>query len=193
MSYNNNYYYSNAPNYSYVPNYHPGYTNVQVEDSKAPNVDTTESIYSVGSRKSAKWRDKPSFNSGWRFGAIGFATAAVVVLILNVGITQYAVSKFGTGDQQIGTIYAGDCTKSKKLNSWLHIAINALSTTLLAGSNFCMQCLSAPTRQDVDKAHKEKRWLDIGVPSLRNMRHVGWKKVIVYCLLMSSSVPLHLL
>ncbi|OJJ82358.1 uncharacterized protein ASPGLDRAFT_531052 [Aspergillus glaucus CBS 516.65] len=53
-----------------------------------------------------------------------------------------------------------------------HLVINILSTLMLAGSNFTMQCLCAPTRKDLDRAHQSNRWLDIGAPSIRNLRSI---------------------
>lgn len=39
----------------------------------------------------------------------------------------------------------------------MHIIINILSTALLAASNYVMQCLSAPTRPDVNEAHTQRK------------------------------------
>ncbi|KAK2765090.1 hypothetical protein FQN54_008789 [Arachnomyces sp. PD_36] len=43
----------------------------------------------------------------------------------------------------------------------LHLVINVLSTVILAATNYCMQCLGAPARADIDKAHAQRRWLEI--------------------------------
>ena len=76
---------------------------------------------------------------------------------------------------------------------WLHLAINVLSTILLSASNYCIQCLSSPTRQEVNKAHANAEWLDIGVPSIRDLRYIGWRRIITWWLLGLNSVPLHLM
>lgn len=76
----------------------------------------------------------------------------------------------------------------------VHFGINVVSTLLLGSSNYCAQLLAAPTRSEVDTAHDKGDWLDIGVPSLRNL----WKKRIArnrkaaWTLLMISSVLLPL-
>jgi hypothetical protein len=93
----------------------------------------------------------------------------------------------------MSTIYTGDCKRVETTDTWIHLAINALSTLLLSGSNYCMQCLSAPTRAEVDAAHARKKWLDIGVPSIRNLRNIGRKRVFLWWCLGLSSVPLHLI
>lgn len=79
------------------------------------------------------------------------------------------------------------------MNTGIHLAINALSTILLSSSNYCMQCLSAPTRKELDNAHSKGKWLDIGVMSTRNLRGIATKRVVLWWLLGISSLPLHLL
>ena len=68
------------------------------------------------------------------------------------------------------TLQHGDCGKMKRLDLGLHLLINILSTILLGASNYSMQCLTAPTRQDIDQAHHDNSWMDIGVPSVKNIR-----------------------
>jgi hypothetical protein len=134
-----------------------------------------------------RYRD---LREGWRFGAsLGFLTC-LFVLILNVILTIWGALR-SKGNN--GHIFEGDCTTAKHHNMGLHIVINVLSTLMLGASNYSMQCLSAPTRQDIDKAHREGRWLDIGVQSLKNLRWTQRWKWMVWCLLGLSSLPLHLL
>lgn len=75
----------------------------------------------------------------------------------------------------------------------LHLAICILSSLLLGASNYCMQILSAPTRKEVDAAHAKRKWLSIGVASIKNLLYVDRRKTFVYILLGVSSIPLHLL
>ena len=120
------------------------------------------------------------------------SVVASLVLLTNLAATVYFKIRWKSiGD--LGTIYRGDCSQSHRLNSGLHIIINALSTTLLATSNLCMQLLAAPTRQEIDKAHKHHIWLDIGVPSFRNLKHISKRRGIAIFLLAVSSIPLHFL
>ncbi|KAF2834551.1 hypothetical protein M501DRAFT_922725, partial [Patellaria atrata CBS 101060] len=90
-------------------------------------------------------------------------------------------------------LFNGECSKASHINSGIHLVINVLSSLLLGASNYSMQCLSAPTRLDVDKAHVKGRWLDIGVPSVRNISAIGWARVLLWFSLAISSLPLHLL
>jgi hypothetical protein len=128
--------------------------------------------------------------SGWRFGVLSFAIWASVVFTVNLIITVWGSV---THREDEGLLKEGDCGRIKNINSGLHILINILSTILLSGSNYCMQCLSAPTRKEVDRAHATRRWLDIGVPSFRNLRHISRWRLALWLLLGISSLPLHLL
>ncbi|EQB43346.1 hypothetical protein CGLO_18004 [Colletotrichum gloeosporioides Cg-14] len=67
-----------------------------------------------------------------------------------------------------------------------------MSTLLLGASNSCAQLLSSPSRQDIDRAHSKGKWLDIGIPSVRNLRHISRRRVCLWALLFLSSIPLHL-
>ncbi|KAF0639304.1 hypothetical protein FPSE5266_10275 [Fusarium pseudograminearum] len=89
-------------------------------------------------------------------------------------------------------LHEGNCDTTAKANLWIHLAINVIGTGVLASSNFFMQSLVAPTRKEVDAAHKEGQWLEIGVQSLKNIRYLGWRKVLFWSLFSLSSVPLHL-
>lgn len=56
-----------------------------------------------------------------------------------------------------------------------------------------MQCLSAPTRKEVDEAHAQGKWLDIGVPSVRNLTNIAKPRVAMWLGLGLTSLPLHLM
>ncbi|ROV95501.1 hypothetical protein VPNG_08901 [Cytospora leucostoma] len=64
---------------------------------------------------------------------------------------------------------------------------------MLSASNFCMQLQAAPTRADVDRAHRANQWVDIGVSSLRNLKYISrWRK-LAWMALALSSLPVHFL
>ena len=71
--------------------------------------------------------------------------------------------------------------------------LNGLATALIGASSYNMQCLVAPSRSEVDLAHSEDTWLDIGVPSVRNLRHISRSRVALWLVLALSTIPLHLL
>jgi len=112
------------------------------------------------------------------------------VLLVNVCFTIWAAIKSKTG-LGIGTIYEDDCDKIKTAGLWIHIAINIMGTLLLGSSNYTMQCLSSPTRKEADTAHAAGSFVDIGIPSLRNLH--GWAKKSLFAVLIISTIPLHFL
>lgn len=129
---------------------------------------------------------------GYRSGLLFCAGLAGTVALTNSTITIWACKRFDVV-AGFGTIQHGNCNQTKKFSLWLHLAINVLGTALLGASNYTMQCLSSPTRQEIDKAHAKNEWCDIGVPSVRNLRRITWKRIILWWLLAITSFPLHLL
>jgi hypothetical protein len=149
-----------------------------------------------GSHLSYEYTNPGGFNNenrkfnGWRGGVLAAATSASLVLLINLIFTIWAgqTSKSGL---RIGILYEGECGTVRHADSWLHIAINAMGTILLGASNYTMQCLSSPTRNEIDAAHSKGRYLDIGLPSLKNLS--GLKKKVIFMFLVLSTVPLHFL
>ena len=156
--------------------------------SNSPGTPSTTTTERCHDRKKAR---RFAFN-GWYVGVIVCTSTTALVLVINIGLTVWASAKNGLSNG-LATIQDGSCQQTKHLSLWLHLAINTLSTALLAASNYCMQCLSSPTRKEVDQAHSHYTWLDIGVPSVRNLRRIARKRVILWWLLAFSGIPLHLL
>jgi hypothetical protein len=140
--------------------------------------------------RSAKGYLGPRF-AGWRFGVLSFALGASIVLLINIAAT---ISAFTVPSDEKGVFFDGDCVYVKRLNTGLHLAINILSTIILAGSNYTMQCLSAPTRSEIDAAHscKPALHLDVGILSIRNLSYISKRRKLLWLLLGLSSLPLHL-
>ncbi|MCJ1428446.1 hypothetical protein MMC29_006356 [Sticta canariensis] len=125
----------------------------------------------------------------WRVGIALCAMTSGLTLFVNLALTIWVSTKGFEGG--IATVQKGDCNMTKKLDLWLHLGINLLSTLLLGASNYTMQCLSAVTGDEIDKAHQQRISLDIGTLSLRNLRRISWRRVILWWLLALSSIPLH--
>ncbi|KAF4470042.1 hypothetical protein FALBO_3056 [Fusarium albosuccineum] len=130
--------------------------------------------------------------TGWRAGASYFAMAALLSLLLNI-ILAIWVPTLESFHHGIGVLWTGSCRTVSLYNKLIHFGISAITTLLLSGSNYCMQCLTAPTRQNLQKAHAKGIWLDIGVQSIRNLNNIMGYKAILWFLIALSSVPIHLL
>ncbi|KAF2709364.1 hypothetical protein K504DRAFT_353366, partial [Pleomassaria siparia CBS 279.74] len=127
----------------------------------------------------------------WRFGVFTCAACTFAVFLINLIVTIWAALRYGSNNGQ-QVLFEGDCGRAGRLNTTLHVGINILGSVLLSSSNYCMQCLSAPTRKEVDKAHAKEQWLDIGILSTRNLRGISRKRVAMWWILAVSSLPLHL-
>lgn len=113
------------------------------------------------------------------------------VFLLYILTTIVLCARYG-GQGGMGKIYGGDCERIDHINTLLHLIINVFSTALLGSSNYCMQLLLSPTRQEVDEAHRKDAWLDVGAPSYRNLRAVKGTKRRLWYALGISSPGLHL-
>jgi len=133
------------------------------------------------------------FLTGWRPGAVLSLVGAIIVTIFNIVVTIWVwKNPENVIEGTIGTLSIGNCGRTRRLNVRIHLLVNILSTLLLCASNYCMQVLSAPNRVELDRAHAKRVWLHIGVPNLRNFRHIGRSRLAVWLLLLCTSVPLHL-
>lgn len=120
-------------------------------------------------------------------------TTAVLICIINFTLFGIARSKFSGISNDVVTLYQGDCASVRGWDRGIHIIINVLSTLLLGASNLTLQLVAAPTRREVDTAHSKGIWLDIGVPSLRNLLNISRMSLFIWCCLAFSSLPIHFL
>ncbi|ORY11501.1 hypothetical protein BCR34DRAFT_513729 [Clohesyomyces aquaticus] len=143
-------------------------------------------------RKERTQRTRHSRFSGWRGGVLVAVLIASIVLLINVilAIVAATVWKPVSG---IATAYTGDCGKARGWTTAIHLLINLLSSLLLGASNYCMQRLVSPTRKELDDAHAKHKWLDIGMPSVRNLSSIHIGRTALWFLLAFSSMPLHFL
>ncbi|KAF3028958.1 hypothetical protein E8E15_009576 [Penicillium rubens] len=107
-------------------------------------------------------------------GPRGFSNASVAVVL--------AYSKYGAGEFGYAPIHQGKCSVAKNSATGIHLVINILSTIMLGASNYCMQCLAAPSRSEVDEAHQKRAWLAIGTPDIAHLVFAcaGQEKVVGY-------------
>ena len=163
-------------------------------ESSSRESSTLDSEFTQEQGKSFFSTWKPVWFTGWHTGVLACATSVVLVLFINIGLAIYAATNpEDEVERGIRTLYSGSCDKSKTIGLWLHLGINALSTILLSGSNYTQQCLAAPTRSEIDTAHARKRWMDIGVPSIRNLFRIKPERVCLWIAIGLTSIPLHLL
>ncbi|KAI1100210.1 hypothetical protein F4804DRAFT_344917 [Jackrogersella minutella] len=124
--------------------------------------------------------------SGWRGGVIFNSLISFIILLVGIIclILVIAKAKLLSGES---AIFVGDCTTAEHINIGIHIVINAFGVAILSGANYVFQVLSSPTRREVAAAHEDRRWLDIGIPSIRNFKHIsGFRSTVAVIVLLSA-------
>jgi hypothetical protein len=109
-----------------------------------------------------------TLTTGWRGGiAINLAltVAALAAAAVCLGFSAKQVRVLG-GQLEIRR---GECSAVRSVGYGITAAVNVLGLIVLAGANYAFQVLSSPTRPEVDLAHHQQSWVDIGIPSLRNL------------------------
>ncbi|ETS78796.1 hypothetical protein PFICI_08649 [Pestalotiopsis fici W106-1] len=128
-----------------------------------------------------------------RTGIVNLAIVSVCAAALLASLLAAVEGGGGSSVDGAVILLESDCTTTSRVNLALHLAINLLSTGILASSNFYMQVLSAPSRKEVDRAHAQFKSVDIGIPSVKNIRFISHFKRVCWVILLLSSFPLHLL
>lgn len=130
--------------------------------------------------------------SGWRGGVV--FNSLVAVLVLGVELVLLIVvstrTRMFAGDS---AVWVGSCDRADRIGIGLRALVNIFGVALLAGANYAFQVLSSPTRREVDRAHGRKRWLDIGVPSVRNLRHISGFRATLASIVLFTAVSIQVM
>jgi hypothetical protein len=143
--------------------------------------------------------DRAKTFSAWksRRGVVLWTAFSTTFLVFALNIVLTALSwtllSNDSPDEYLRNLYTGECEYVKVASVMTHLIINILSTLMLSASNLCMQLIAAPSRKDIDIAHSKGIWLDIGVPSVRNWKHIPGKRRTFWAILVISSLPIHFL
>lgn len=123
-------------------------------------------------RKGGSGSGWKGLTTGWRSGVL--LNLLLILIILIAGFVCLVVA--GTtmailvGDMNL---FTGSCSEVASMTWGLYALINLAVVVLLVGANYVFQVLSSPTRSEIAVAHENRKWLEIGVPSARNFRHIG--------------------
>ncbi|EPE04921.1 hypothetical protein F503_00075 [Ophiostoma piceae UAMH 11346] len=131
------------------------------------------------------------FARGWRAGMALHALVALVLFIAGlIGLALALTTPHGHTAAFPGRTVVLSCTQSQSDGApcssayhvlWVLRAVLAVCTlAILAGAQYTFHVLSSPTRAEIDTAHtgtptgllsprRNRSWLNIGVPSLRNI------------------------
>ncbi|KAK3377448.1 hypothetical protein B0H63DRAFT_451333 [Podospora didyma] len=136
---------------------------------------------------SSKWLS----STGWRRTAVINTILIGLLSLLLLGLLMWSSIKAG-GIEKVHIFFEGYCASSRQRNFAVHFLLNSLSTGIIASSNFFMQVLNSPSRIEADKAHEKEKYVEIGVPSIKNFPHVARLKTMLWVGFCLSSVPIHL-
>ncbi|KAK7423112.1 hypothetical protein QQX98_001188 [Neonectria punicea] len=125
--------------------------------------------------------------TGWRGGVtlnVLLGLLALVAAIVCLGLAG-AKGKIAGGGS---SIVDGDVSKVRSANWGVHTVVNILAVVIIAGANYVVQILASPTRTEVDTAHEKFTWLDIGIPSLRNLKLISSTRAALSAILLVLAV-----
>ena len=128
---------------------------------------------------------------GWRLGTLVSCYAVAVCLLLELGLLTYALLLNRPRDG-LGILYEGRCEKVKRLSILLLLPLNIIGTVLISTSNYVMQAVSAPTREEVDQSHAKGGFRNIGMPTSYDMVFARPYKSTLWWILALTTVPIHL-
>jgi len=146
-------------------------------------------LYSAAkATKSVAHSWKAQFPS-WRGGMAESFILGASVFLVNLSTLIWAASHLDNAPYATMTVRS--CKSAIRLSSCVLLVVNIFSTTLLADSNYCMQILSSPTRNEVDIAYARSCFLNIGFLSWRNVKSFRKRRILLLLALLMSSLPLH--
>lgn len=125
--------------------------------------------------------------TGWRGGVLLICIVTSLVLVVGFVCLILAVSK----TRMLGgesTVYAGSCANTARVEWGIRTVANIAAIVMLAGANYVFQVLTSPTRAEVSAAHDSRRWLDIGIPSIRNLRSIAASRVALACAVLLAAL-----
>lgn len=111
-------------------------------------------------------------------------TAGLASLVVVATSTRNASSSW-TGPM---TLFKGSCAESAHINWALHALVNVAAAAVLGGANYIFQVLSSPTRSELGRMHGRQRWMEIGIPSVRNLAAIGRGRAMLAVLVVVVAV-----
>lgn len=129
------------------------------------------------------WR---GLTAGWRAGIALNVLLMFLVLVAGFSCLIVAISRSSLSEGK-SAIIAGSCDTVTSINLSFHAAISILVMTSVAGGNYVFQILSSPTRDEVTTAHHKRKWLDIGIPSFRNLGRIETSRMLLALVVLASA------
>ena len=144
-------------------------------DDGSADEDLRQILSSSREKLEKGWRQ---FLVGWRAGVALNTLLAFLILLVDFVCLIVAGSR-GSPDSGKSVIFAGPCVTASGISWGIYAVFNLFALVLIAGANYVFQVLGSPTRTEVAVAHFRRRWLDVGVPSFRNLGQIGSGRTVL--------------
>ncbi|KAM7184481.1 hypothetical protein V8F33_012942 [Rhypophila sp. PSN 637] len=167
-----------------------------LESKHERQVTVTELDEPTSRRRWYSFNILPARLQGWQ-GALKILCALSWVLVIPNLVISSVLSARGGLQEWVPTtvmIKQGNCDDIGRDDLWIHLAMNIVTTVLMAATSFAMQAWMSPTRADVDRIHAQGKTVDIGVLSLRNILsgRIRPRRLFVAIFMLIAALPLHL-
>ncbi|KAH7326306.1 hypothetical protein B0I35DRAFT_422380 [Stachybotrys elegans] len=125
--------------------------------------------------------------TGWRGGvALNWLLAFVILLTASVCLMVLLIRARTLPPHS--TLRTGQCGTIRNFNTGMHLIFNVVAVILLAGASYVFQVLTSPTRSEIDAAHMRRQYLDIGIPSFRNLILISRTRALLATMLLPLAV-----
>lgn len=115
----------------------------------------------------------------------------IVILAINLSMTV-TFALLARSKKSKNIFYEGDCDTVNGTSIGLGLLVNAVGVALTATSNYCCQIVTAPSREEVDRAHSRRTWVAIGSQSITNIWLAApWRKLL-WLVLCATSIAVQL-
>ncbi|KIL96264.1 hypothetical protein FAVG1_01008 [Fusarium avenaceum] len=128
-----------------------------------------------------------SLTTGWRAGIAVNMFLAFLILVASVTCLILASVK-GHMSTWESSLMEGSSMTVDGIARGVGAAVNLLAIVLIAGANYVVQILNSPTRAEIDNAHTSFKWLDVGIPSLRNLSLISSTRATLSGIMMAFAL-----
>lgn len=115
---------------------------------------------------------------GWRAGITLIILLSAIILLVAIVCVVLAASK-SLLQPHHSAVLAMKCDVVGQIDQGVGALVNILSFFFIVSATYVSQVLLSPTREEVNTAHQEFHWLDIGIPSLKNLTKVSGLRAAV--------------
>lgn len=157
-------------------------------ESRAASSSASDEQHILSGSREKPVRSWRRLGHGWRGGVALNGLLSILILIVGFVALIILAARRNFVDGGESAVYSGSCGTASSLDWGAHALINVFTVVLVAGANYVFQVLSSPTRPELAVAHDRRKWLDIGIPSIRNFRHISGGRVFLSLVILVAAI-----